>query len=301
MFFRNLTLQRFSKDAAKQLDNLDEALAEYPLKPCGALEMSTRGFVSPSGDDNNPLTRTIQGYTLICLGGEDKLLPGAVIAKEVRRKTKALLAERGTPVSGKERREIKQAVTDELLPRALSSPSRTSAYIDHKRGWLVIDTTSKKKAEEFTGMLRKALGSFPAMPLTPIHPVRTVLTLCLSTGDVADGFTIGRDCELREPTKDSGAKWRGSSVDLDSEEVHEHLRSGMQVSALGLEYEGRMGFMLDENLVVKKFKLFDVALETLSDTEDENEEQDATFTLMALEVEKLLGKLEKWFGLERPE
>ena len=104
MFFRNLTLQRFPVSATNALGELNDALAEYPLRECGALELSTRGFVSPSGDDNDALERTIQGYTMICLGGEDKMLPPAVVRKEVKKKLSALQASRGMPVGRKETR-----------------------------------------------------------------------------------------------------------------------------------------------------------------------------------------------------
>ena len=49
MFFRNLTLFRFP--TALDLSELEARLAEFPLKPVGPLEMSSRGFVSPIARD----------------------------------------------------------------------------------------------------------------------------------------------------------------------------------------------------------------------------------------------------------
>ena len=149
-------------------------------------------------------------------------------------------------------------------------------------------------------MVRKAAGSFPVEPLAPTKPPRAVLTQWLSTGDLPKELTIGQDCMLVEPVA-KGAKWRGSNVDMSSEEVQEHLKAGMQVSQLGLEYEDRMSFVLDENLVVRKLKFLDAALDTLEGSESDANEQDATFMLMALEVAQLLKCLERWFGVDRPE
>ncbi|MGB3381932.1 MAG: recombination-associated protein RdgC, partial [Rhodanobacter sp.] len=87
MFFRNLTLFRFSPAVATDLDRLDEALAEHRLRPCGPLEMFTRGFVPPVGrGEGEPLTHAVKQSTLFTVGGEDKLLPAAVINDELHRK-----------------------------------------------------------------------------------------------------------------------------------------------------------------------------------------------------------------------
>jgi len=47
MFFKNLTLFRFP--ASLDLSDLDEQLAPHLLKPVGALELSSHGFISPFG------------------------------------------------------------------------------------------------------------------------------------------------------------------------------------------------------------------------------------------------------------
>ena len=47
MFFRNLTLFRFP--TTLDFSQLDSLLADMPLKPVGALELSSRGFICRSG------------------------------------------------------------------------------------------------------------------------------------------------------------------------------------------------------------------------------------------------------------
>ena len=42
MFFRNLTLFRFSPSVAQSLKDLDAALANHALRACGPLELATR-------------------------------------------------------------------------------------------------------------------------------------------------------------------------------------------------------------------------------------------------------------------
>ena len=83
MFFRNLTLFRFSPSVAKSLKDLDAALASRALRACGPLELATRGFVSPFGPDSEVLSHTVGKATLITLGSEEKLLPAAVVNAEL--------------------------------------------------------------------------------------------------------------------------------------------------------------------------------------------------------------------------
>ena len=97
-----------------------------------------------------------------------------------------------------------------------------------------------------------------------------------------------------------GASWRGRNVDLGSDEVREHLNAGMQVERLALVYNGRLAFVLDEDLTIRQLRFLDVALDALAETEDVDSELAATFALMALEVAALCGSLAKVFGLSRP-
>ena len=77
MFFRNLTLFRFP--TSLDLAELEPRLAECALKPVGALELSSRGFISPFGRDGEALSHRIADAIWLSVGTEEKLLPGAVV------------------------------------------------------------------------------------------------------------------------------------------------------------------------------------------------------------------------------
>ena len=301
-FFRNLTLFRFSPAVADDLSRLDEMLAEHRLRPCGPMEMSTRGFVPPVGrGEEAALTHAVNACTWLTVGGEDKLLPAAVINDELQRKVQKIAEEEGRKVGGRERKRIKEDLLNELLPRAFVRNSRLSAYVDKKHGWLVIDTASRKSAENALSQVREALGSFPAVPLAPEEGPRVLMTDWLAHGNLPAGLALGDEVELRDPSSSTGAKWKGRSEELDSEEVKEHLRNGKQVFQLGLVFDDRMSFVLGEDLVVRKLKFLDVVLDEMGDShQDAAAEADASFALLTLEIERLLAKLEEWFGLPRP-
>lgn len=302
MFFRNLTLFRFSPAVAEDLKRLDEAVGEHRLRACGPLEMSTQGFVPPVGrGDDAAMTHVVKHCTWLTVGGEDKILPAAVVNEELQRKVRKIADEEGRKVGGRERKRIKEDLLTELLPRAFVRSSRLSAYVDTKNGWLVLDTASRKSAENALTRIREALGSFPAVPLAPEEGPRVLMTDWLANGTLPAGLALGDECELRDPATATGAIAKCRRQDLDADEVKEHLRNGKQVFQLGLVYDERISFVLGEDLVVRKLKFLDAVTDELGDSfEDAAAEADASFALLTLELERLLAKLEAWFGLPRP-
>ena len=301
MFFRNLTLFRFSPAVAKTLSDLETALADRALRACGPLEAATRGFVSPFGPDSEVLAHTVGQTTLFTLGTEEKLLPAAVVNAELGLRLRKEAERRGKPVGGRERRRLKAEVLDTLLPRAFVRPSRLSAYVDTKNGWLVLDTASRKAAEACLTALREALGSFPALPLTAAETPRALMTDWLAHGKLPDGLALGDECELRDPA--GGAVVRCRRQELESSEVREHLKRGKQAFQLGLVFDGRMGFVLGEDLVLRKLRFLDTVCDaSAGDALDSAEaELDARFALMTLELERVLQGMSGWFGLQRPD
>lgn len=302
MFFRNLSLFRFSSAVAGNLAQLPEALANHRLRACGPMEMSTVGFVPPvaRGEDAT-LTHAVGDCTMVTVGAEHKLLPGRVVNDELQRRVQKIAEAEGRRVGGRERKRLKEDVLNELVPRALVQSSRMRAYVDQGEGWLIVDTASRKAAEGALTQLREALGSFPAVALAPEEGPRVLLTDWLANGNLPAGLALGDEVELRDPASSHGAIAKCRRQDLDGEEVKEHLRNGKQVFALGLVFDERMSFVLGEDLVVRKLKFLDVVTDELGDSHpDTASEADATFALLTLELSRLLGKLEEWFGLPRP-
>lgn len=302
MFFRNLTLFRFPEGIEQRFKKLDEQLAEHELRPCGPLELQTRGWVSPYGRGEAMFAVEHGSGALMALGGEDKLLPTAVINQHIAEKVEELEKQRGRPVGARERRKLKDDALTELLPRALARPSRLAGYVDIANGWVVVDTSSRKGAEGFVSALRNALGSFPATSLEPEESPRALMTEWMIEGKLPNGFALGDECELKDPA-DNGAIVRCRRQDLAADEMREHLSSGKQVTQLALTFEERMRFVLDETLTVRKFKLLDIAVEQLDqgDRDSAKAELDARFVLLSGEVARLLAAIETTFGVHRPQ
>lgn len=306
MFFRNLTLFRFSPSVAASLSGLADQLEEKRLRACGPLELSTRGFVSPLGRDHDVLTHTVGDYVLFTLGGEDKLLPGSVVNEALAQRLKVISETEGRRIGGRERKRLKDEVLTDLLPRAFVRPCKVNAYLDLADGWLVVDTRSRTVAEDVVTSIREAIGTFPAIPMAPEESPRVILTHWVSRSEdgapaLPEGFALGDEAELRDPAE-SGAIVRCRRQDLETDEVREHLKTGKQVFALSVDFEDRLSFVVSESMQVRSLHFLDQVLDELDRVEPEGAqaELDARMALMTLELSRLLRRLESIFGLPRP-
>jgi recombination associated protein RdgC len=87
---------------------------------------------------------------------------------------------------------------------------------------------------------------------------------------------------------------------LTGDEIRGHLEAGKQVTQLGLIWNERIAFVLDEALVVRRLRFLDVIRETLRDSRTDSPEAvfDAEFALMSGELALLLPRLLEVFGGE---
>ncbi len=301
MWFRNLSLFRFSEKSARSLKQLEAKLEDHRLRPVGPLELSSSGFVSPYGRSEENLVHRVAKFVLVSLGREDRLLPNSVVNQELAARLQTIEEKEGKRPGSKQRKRMKDEVLTDLLPRAFTHQSAVSAYFSLENGWLAIDSASRKVAEDAVTKLRQALGTFPALPMAAEESPRSLMTEWVIHGKLPAGLALSDECELRDPVE-SGAIVRCRRQDLETDEVREHLKSGKQVFQLGLTFEDRLSFVLAEDLTVRKLRFLDVIQDELDATSAESAvaELDARFALMTLELERLLEKFETWFGLPRP-
>ena len=300
MFFRNLTLFRFP--TSLDLSDLETQLAECALKPVGPLELSSRGFVPPFGQHGDALSHGIHDALWLTVGGEDKLLPGAVVNDLLQKKLQEIEQKEGRKPGGKTRKRLKDDLLHELLPRAFVKPSRTDALVDLEHGFIAVDASSRKTGENVVSEVRRALGSFPALPLNAEVAPRSVLTGWIAGEPLPEGLSLGEECELKD-AMEGGAVVKCQNQELQSDEIAKHLESGKLVTRMALMLDDHVSFVLGEDLVVRKFKLLDGAVDQLESTErdDVAAELDARFALMAGEFKRLFNVLEKAFKLSKAE
>ena len=308
MFFRNLTLFRFP--GSLDFADLDTRLAEHVLKPVGGLELFSRGFVSPFGralrqaqdEREEALSHRIGDAIWLTVGGEDKLLPAAVVNDLLQKKLAELEEKEGRRLGSRARKRLKEDLVHELLPRAFVRPTRTDAMLDLEHGLCIVDASSRKAAEAVVSEIRNALGSFPALPLNAEVAPRAVLTGWIAGDPLPGGLSLGDECELRDAA-DGGAVVKCQRQELQGDEIAKHLESGKQVARLALTLDDHLSFVLGEDLVVRKLKFLDGAVDQLEsgEREDVRAELDARFALMSAELKRLFEVLEPALRLSKAE
>ena len=302
MWFRNARVFRFTKPFDITPEELEEKLATDAFKPCGPQETTRHGWVSPLGKNSEMLVHSAGGYHLVALRKEEKLLPGPVVKELVDEKAEAIEQEQGRKLRKKEKDELKEEVMLEMLPRAFSRNRRSYAYLAPADGVLVVDAGSAKQAEDLASALRQSLGSLPVRPPALEQAPAFTFTGWLNESiDLPGAIELGTECELKDPSEDGGVV-RCKGLDLRADEIQNHLEAGMQVTKLSLTWDENVSFVLDEEFGIRRLKFGETLQEKLDevDSDDAAAKFDAAFSLMTLELARLIpGLLEALGGEDR--
>jgi len=297
MWFKNLQLYRFSKPFELDAATLGQQLEQQGFVPCGSQDTTRSGWVPPLGRHGSEFVHATNGYLMICAKRQDKLLPAAVINEELEEKALEIELRESRQLPRKERRSLRDEVYFNLLPKAFVRSSLQFAYISPRDQLLVVDASSVKRAEELLQQLRDALGSLSVIPLVSKHQPIDVMTRWISSGQGESGFELGEECELRD-NADISSVIRCKNQDLAAAEIVNHLKTGMHVSKLALNWQQRLEFVVDEKLVVKRLRFSDIVQEQANDTEAEDVATrfDVDFSIMALELSRFIEALVDAFG-----
>jgi recombination associated protein RdgC len=288
MWFRNLRIFRLSSDWESTQEQFENLLAKHPLTRCGSLDMNSRGWVYPKDGE---FVHSVNRQWLIALGVEQKLLPTTVIRQVTQERVAQIEEEQGRKVGRKEVRDLRDRVTQELLPRAFASRRTTWAWIDTVNGWLAIDAGSDGRADEFLDVLGKSSGDIVLRAIqTQVSP-SAAMTDWLASGEAPAGFSIDDDLELRSAVSAQSAI-RYVHHALEGKEIRQHIADGKLVTKLGMTWNDRISFVLTDKLQVKRLAFLDILKEEAEQSAQQADEQfDVDFALMSGELNRMLGDL----------
>jgi recombination associated protein RdgC len=296
MWFKNLQIYRLTAPWTMSSEQLEAALAPQTFAPCTSLDMQTQGWVSPR--DNGMLVHTVNRQMLLQLGTEKKLLPSTVINQVSKARAVELEEQQGFKPGRKQMKELKEQVTDELLPRAFSIQRSTRVWIDPVNGWMVIDAAGAAKADEVFKLLLKSLETLPFASLHTERSPLSAMTDWLAADEAPAGFTVDQDTELRS-TGEGKATVRYVRHTLEADDVRRHIAAGKQCTRLAMTWADRVSFVLTEALAIKRVAALDVLKENAeSSTKNEDERFDTDFALMTGELAKMISELVEALGGE---
>jgi recombination associated protein RdgC len=297
MWFKNLQLHRLPAPWSVTPEQMQKWLAPHAFAPGNSVEMQSHGWASPR--DNDALVYTLNGQMLLLFRTEKKLLPASVVTQVTRERALELEEQQGFKPGRKQMRELKEQVTDELLPRAFSIRRDTRVWIDCRNGWLVIDAASQAVADEVRGLLVKSIDQLPLGTVRVTQSPVAAMTGWLLSGEGPAGFSLDQDTELRSPAE-GNATVRYVGHTLDTEDMRRHIEAGKQCMRLAMTWNDRVSFVLTPSLTIKRIAPLDVLKEASDPTAQNDDERfDSDVTLMTAELDRMLTDLLDALGGEQ--
>ncbi|WP_304306274.1 recombination-associated protein RdgC [Pseudacidovorax intermedius] len=280
------------------------ALAEAQLQaqrfvPCSPTQESSAGWVEPRGQQEGPLLESVAGQWLLEYLVESKTVPASVVRRKLDERCAQIERQAGRKPGKKERQQLKEDITHELLPMAFSRFARVAVWIDSTGLRLSLNTSSQARADEVVTALVKALDGFGVTAFhTQTEPSGAMAAWLADGGEdlyEAHGFTIDRECELKA-TDDSKAVVRYGRHPLDIEEVRQHIAQGKRPTRLALTWEDRVSFELTEGLQLRKLRFLGGVFDGTDLTQADAFDTDAA--IVTAELGKLLPALLEALGGE---
>lgn len=299
MWFKNLYFFAFTRPFESSEEDLEQQLSEHLFTPCASTEQSHFGWVNALGKHGQTVVHGVNGNLLLCARKEEKILPAPVVKDMLEQKIAQLEAEQSRSATKKEKEQFKEDIIFELLPRAFSRVTDTHAYINAAHNIIVINTSSRGKAEDFLALLRKSLGTLPVTTPSPEQAPDEIMTDWLTESNLGVNFQLGMEAEFNA-LGDDGAVVRVKNQDLTSEEIKAHLDADKYVVKVALEWDESLSFILCDDLAVKRLKFYDVLQEQNDDIDSDDviAKLDADFALMAGELNRFIDNLLSEFSLK---
>ena len=293
MWFKNIKAFRLNPDWAISAEELETLLEERAFV-AGAMGAETNlGWISPHKESG--LVYPVGKYLFITLQVEKKLLPASVIKQFTDEKAAEIEEQQGYRPGRKQLKEIKEMVTDALLPKAFSTFRQTRVCLDLENHWLYIDAGTAAKADEVISLLVKALDPMPIQSfMTEVSP-STAMTEWAFNDEAPNGFTLDPLAEFKS-TQEDRATVKFNNVSPAKPETERHIESGKVVTQLGMTWRDRISFVLHSDSTIKRIQTLEIMQEKASQAEHDQERFDADMTLMCSEFDDLLTDLVNSLG-----
>jgi len=294
--FKNVIVYRIDQWEQPPLAELEERLGTARFVECGASQPESSGWVEPRGEKHGPLVENVGGQWILKLCTETKAVPGGAVKTQLEARLDKIEQDTGRRPKGKQAKEIKEEIVHELLPRAFPKRGTTPIWIDLEARLVMVGAASAKKADRITTTLTELLAGGIRLDLVQTQlSAATAMAEWLSTKEAPAGFSVDRECELKQPDSEK-ALVRYARHTLDIDEVGEHIRQGKLPTSLAMTWDNRVSFVLTENLAIKKIKLLDVVLEGQEKSGKGDNGFDADVAITTGELGKLIPDLVEALG-----
>lgn len=290
MWFKQAQIFQLPDSLNYSLDDFLNKLLQITFKPCLPSMPLSMGWISPLDEDEAPLARSINGYIMICLQIEEKILPAAVVRQELNDKVKTIEAAEKRKVRQKEKYSLKDEIILTLLPRAFSKLTQLYAYLDSKTHCLVLGTTNAKKTEQFLSIFKKSVSE--KIKAFEFKKLSSTMTYWVKTQNYPSSFSIEKACLLQDPNQQNRII-RCQQQDLFASSIQSLIKDGCEVKQLALSWNDHVNFVLLDDFSLQSIRFQDDVTSQAEDLEAESKQQqfDASFLIMTATLAGLLKDL----------
>lgn len=296
MWFKNIRPFRIHSAPDLTAEALGGLLEEYTLQPCARLQEFSTGWTSPYGREETTLVHEVSKALLFRYSVSEKVLPPGVVKETLSERLNAFEQRAGRPPGAREKRQARDEVLMDLLPRAFVQTKSIDAYLDLTQGWLLINSASAKQSENVAELLQRCVPALSMSAPDMSNMLRTHMTHWLKEGQCPGDLDFSDEVDLQDEA-DERSTVRCRHQELRSSEISQHLKAGKRVQKIGLMWGDRLSFTLSDEFALLRIKMQDVVMQQLEEisTESDLDDLDAQFALMTLELRNLYGYLEEIF------
>lgn len=247
MWFKNLQIYKISDEWFMPFQEIVMALNKRPLLPVPPGAEFSYGWIDPQGIGESPAYTLSGSDIMISLGRQERILPASVVKAEVKRR----MAGDNYPYRKENKRDLKELVRFELLPKAFVRETVTRAWIDADAHLLVIDSPSQAKAEDLIEVLRHDLVGLNVEPIWTLFEAQYVIDSWAVSSSATGPFDLE---EYLEVTGEESVNVRYKNVGPACPAMLDFAQAGSSVSKIGLTWRDEISFVLTRDLQIKKIK-----------------------------------------------
>ncbi|NUF27798.1 recombination-associated protein RdgC [Gilliamella sp. ESL0254] len=283
LWFKNAIIYQLNNDTLLNKDAIENALKSHLFTPCGNLDTTKMGWVSPYHDNNDDaFIIDMQGHLLLRIKKETKILPTPVIKQALLEKIDKQEHALSRKLTKNEKATLKDEVMIDLMPRAFSKYNHYWLWIDTQNKRIIVDCSSFKQAEDILAILRKELGSLALTPLSIDKPLEQIMTTWVKENLSFPPFILGDQAELKDPLEGNGII-NCKNQEITGDEMRVHFDSGKWVTKIKIIDERGVSFIVNNDLTFKRIKFDSIILDENEDigSDEFDKRLEADFIIMA--------------------
>lgn len=229
---------------------LASSLGGLAFKPCGPLQASSAGFVSPWGEESDYLIHANFGSFRLVYKREEKKIPKEVIASELKKRIKKKVESGEIEKADSQiKQQIKEEIRKELLPKVLPTQKDYQLYINTQSQMVVVDDSSAKRCEDVCSIIESAIDGLKISPLIPKASPSLEMSRWIVQGAIPAELKLGKKCNLVHSAMGT-IKYDIES--LEDSRLKDYLQvEGYEVDELGLMHNSGMSFSLSSSFILK--------------------------------------------------